>query len=85
MSSADDKKRIIGEARFLRGHNYFDLQRMFGKVPFIDEKVSDADAAKVKNTANWDKIEADFKFAYDNLPETQGAAGRSNKWAAVRI
>ena len=26
--------------------------------------------------------EADFTFARDNLPETQGAPGRANKWAA---
>jgi starch-binding outer membrane protein, SusD/RagB family len=77
-----DKKRIAGEARFLRGYYYFDLQRMFNKVPYVDEAVDDAAAGKVKNTVNWDKIEADFKFAYDNLPETQGQAGRANKWAA---
>jgi hypothetical protein len=27
-------------------------------------------------------IVADFTFAWDNLPETQGAPGRANKWAA---
>ena len=31
----------------------------------------------------WPKIEADFKFALDNLPETQGSVGRVNKWAAA--
>ena len=30
----------------------------------------------------WPMIEADFTFAWDNLPETQGAPGRANKWAA---
>ena len=78
-----DKKRIAGEARFLRGYYYFDLQRMFNKVPYVDEATDDAAAGKVKNTANWDKIEADFKFAYDNLPDVQGQAGRANKWAAA--
>ena len=28
-------------------------------------------------------VEADMKAAYDNLPETQGQAGRANKWAAA--
>ena len=30
----------------------------------------------------WPQIEADLKFAYDNLPETMSAKGRVNKWAA---
>lgn len=79
-----DKKRIIGEARFLRGHNYFELKRTWNSVPYIDEtKDYGTGIEKVPNSpAIWDKIEADFKYAYDNLPETQGEAGRANKWAA---
>jgi starch-binding outer membrane protein, SusD/RagB family len=76
-----DKTRIIGEARFLRALYYFELQKHFNKVPYIDEKT--ADPGKVANSgAVWAQIEADLKFAYDNLPETQAAAGRGNKWAA---
>ncbi len=80
-----DKKRIIGEARFIRGHFYFELKKIFNNAPFIDETVDyGTGIEKVTNTADlWSKIEADFKFAYDNLPETQGAAGRANKWAAA--
>jgi hypothetical protein len=79
--SAADKTRVKGEARFLRGHSYFELQKHFNKVPYIDETT--ADPAKVPNSGTvWTQIEADFKFAYDNLPETQAAAGRANKWAA---
>jgi starch-binding outer membrane protein, SusD/RagB family len=82
--SASEKTRIIGEARFLRGHYYFELKKLFNSVPYIDETVDyGAGIEKVKNSAAiWDKIEADFKFAYDNLPETQSQAGRANKWAA---
>lgn len=79
--TADDKKRIEGEARFLRGHYYFDLKKMFGNIPWVDETTEDA--AVVGNTEEvWPKIEADFKFAYDNLPATQSQKGRANKWAA---
>lgn len=80
-----DKKRISGEARFLRGHYYFDLKRNFNMVPYVDESVDyGTGIEKVPNNADiWPKIEADFKFAYDNLPETQIAAGRANKWAAA--
>ena len=79
-----DKKRISGEARFLRGHYYFDLKKIWNSVPYIDETVDyGTGIEKVKNTpAFWDKIEADFKYAFDNLPETHSQAGRANKWAA---
>jgi starch-binding outer membrane protein, SusD/RagB family len=80
-----DKKRILGEARFIRGHFYFELKKIFNSVPYIDEtKDYGSGIEKVPNSPDfWDKIEADFKFAYDNLPETSDAAGRANKWAAA--
>ncbi|WP_020607657.1 RagB/SusD family nutrient uptake outer membrane protein [Spirosoma spitsbergense] len=83
--SADDKKRITGEARFLRGHYYFELKRSFNMVPYVDEtKDYGVGITEVGNDASiWPQIEADFKFAYDNLVETPGAAGRANKWAAA--
>ena len=83
--SADDKKRIIGEARFIRGHFYFELKKLFNSAPYIDETIDyGTGIEKVPNTPDfWGKIEADFKFAYDNLPETLDAAGRANKWAAA--
>ena len=79
-----DKKRIGGEARFLRGHYYFELKRGFNNTPYVDEKVDyGTGIEKVPNTADlWPMIEADLKYAYENLPETQDAAGRTNKWAA---
>jgi starch-binding outer membrane protein, SusD/RagB family len=83
--SADDKKRIDAETRFIRAHFYFSLKRNYSNTPFVLE---DADYGKgiekIKNDVDlWPKIEADFKTAMDNLPETQGAAGRANKWAAA--
>ncbi|MFN3848413.1 MAG: RagB/SusD family nutrient uptake outer membrane protein [Spirosomataceae bacterium] len=80
-----DKKRIGAEARFMRGHAYFSLKRNFDKTPIIDEKLDyGAGIEAVKNDKDmWPQIEADMKFAYDNLPETQGAVGRANKWAAA--
>ncbi|HET6567995.1 MAG TPA: RagB/SusD family nutrient uptake outer membrane protein [Rhodothermales bacterium] len=75
------KSQIEAEARFLRGHYYFDLKKMFNMVPWIDETTEDF---KVPNNVDiWPNIEADFKFAMDNLPETQAEVGRVNKWAAA--
>jgi hypothetical protein len=33
------KKKYLGEARFLRAYNYYHLVRIFGKVPLIDKPV----------------------------------------------
>ncbi|MGX7686209.1 RagB/SusD family nutrient uptake outer membrane protein [Flectobacillus sp. BAB-3569] len=80
-----DKKRIIAEARVLRGHFYFELKKIFNSVPYVDEtKDYGTGIEKVANTPDfWDKIEADFKAGMDNLPETLDQAGRVNKWAAA--
>ena len=82
--SAEDKKRIEAEAKFMRAHFYFSLKRNFNNTPYVDESVDvGSGIEKVKNDVDlYPKIEADFKNAYDNLPETQGQAGRANKWAA---
>ncbi|GAB4050632.1 RagB/SusD family nutrient uptake outer membrane protein [Spirosoma litoris] len=83
--TAADKARISGEARFLRGHYYFELKRAFNKVPYVDEtKDYGTGIEAVPNSADiWPNIEADFKYAVDNLPVSQGAVGRANKWAAT--
>ena len=83
--SAAIKANLSGQARFLRGHYYFELKKTFNNTPYVDESVDYGTGVdKVKNDAElWPKIEADFKYAYDNLPETQDAVGRANKWAAA--
>ncbi|MBU2975887.1 RagB/SusD family nutrient uptake outer membrane protein [Zobellia sp. B3R18] len=86
-------QQITAEARMLRGHFYFDLKKHFNSIPYIDESIyldDELDEAQklealkaIPNTPDvWDKIEADFQFAFDNLPETTDA-GRNNKWAAA--
>jgi hypothetical protein len=81
-----EKKQIEGEAKFLRGFWHFEGKKMFKNIPFVDEKVTDF---KIPNTSApntyinvWPQIEADLKFAYDNLDETKPNKGRVNKWAA---
>jgi hypothetical protein len=76
-----DKTSYIAQARFLRGHYYFELKKMFNNVPWIDETTTDY--IQPNNADIWPNIEADFKFAYENLPGTQAQKGRINKWAAA--
>jgi hypothetical protein len=90
--AADVRTRIIAEARFLRGHYYFELKKNFNNVPWVDETTSRSagesdqeiiDKSNIPNNVDiWPKIEADMQFAYDNLPATQSEVGRANKWAA---
>ena len=76
---------IGAQARFLRGHYYFELKKTYSNTPYVDETMDYGSGVdQVTNQADlWPKIEADFKYAYDNLPETQDANGRANKWAAA--
>ncbi|REA56549.1 RagB/SusD family nutrient uptake outer membrane protein [Dyadobacter luteus] len=78
-----DRSKLNAEARFLRGHYYFELKKIFNNVPWVDETIATVDAAKVQNNVDiWPKIQADFEFAYANLPATQPSVGKANKWAA---
>ena len=78
-------QNLSAQARFLRGHYYFELKRTYNNTPYVDETVDySSGVTKVTNGADlWPKIEADFNYAYTNLPEKQDASGRANKWAAA--
>ena len=77
-----DRPRIEGEARFLRGHFHFEGMKMFYRIPFVDETVTDF-TELTNDQPIWDQIEADFRFGYENLPATMPDVGRANKWAAA--
>ncbi len=81
-----EAKVIEAEARFIRGFQHFEGKKAFGNIPFLDETVTDYKVPNTDGSNNylniWSKIEADFKFGYDNLPETVANIGRVNKWAA---
>ncbi|GGH30248.1 RagB/SusD family nutrient uptake outer membrane protein [Dyadobacter endophyticus] len=77
-----EKTDYTAQARFLRGHYYSELKKMFNMVPWVDENTPNP--AAVTNDADiWPNIEGDFRFAMDNLPATQSDVGRVNKWAAA--
>lgn len=83
-STSDKLLQIEAETKFIRGYFYLYLASYFKNVPWIDENISYSEKNYlVPNTVDiLPKIEADFKFAVDNLTETKSEVGRANKWAA---
>jgi starch-binding outer membrane protein, SusD/RagB family len=79
---SDDKRNSYeGQAKALRGFYHFEAKRMWNMVPYVDENTTANDV--VANDKDiWPMIEADFEFAYNNLPENMEAVGRINKWVA---
>ncbi|WP_297335658.1 RagB/SusD family nutrient uptake outer membrane protein [Algoriphagus sp.] len=79
-----DITRISAQARFLRGHYYFELKRDYNNTPYVDETVDyGSGLEEISNNQDlWPFIEADFQYAVDNLPPTQPQVGRVNQWAA---
>lgn len=75
------------ELRFLRGHYYFELKKIYNHIPYIDETAAEVEDYAKSNTEFtseelWSKIEADFEAAREVLPETQEEAGRPTRIAA---
>lgn len=82
------KDQRIAEMRFLRGHALFMLKKMFKKIVIPDENVTEEEYAVLPNNIynndeQWQKIADDFKFAFDNLPDTQFEKGRPTQAAAA--
>ncbi|MGZ3872377.1 MAG: RagB/SusD family nutrient uptake outer membrane protein [Mucilaginibacter sp.] len=86
-STYPDRTSRQGEMRFLRGNYYFMAKILWNHVPYIDENELTTNYINISNVALtsdqlWSKIAADFRFAVDNLPETQTDKGRPNKFTA---
>jgi len=62
------KSRIIGEAKFLRALNYFNLVRCFGEVPLRTEPVKPGEGGLPVSPIQdiYDVIISDFQFAAEN-------------------
>lgn len=83
--SESESVQIKAEAIFLRGLYHFEAAKLWKNVPYVDETVSFANGNyNISNVERpiWPLIEADFKFAVDNLNPTKPDAGRVNSWAA---
>ncbi len=85
--SAGFKTRVTAEAKFLRAYFYFDLVRLFGKVPLITSLVATEDLYKQTQstpTQIYAQIEKDLREAFPGLPTTIGSGekGRVSMGAA---
>jgi len=67
----DTRKRLIAEAKFLRGFYHFYLVKTFGAVPIVDHILSPSEYTAPRNTIEecWAQIESDFKDAAGGLPK----------------
>jgi hypothetical protein len=75
----------LGEARFMRAVNYFQLVQMFGGVPLRTTMVNRADQVNIPRSSEdsvYDLIISDLQFAEQNLPPVPEMAGKPTKWAA---
>lgn len=83
------QSRIIGEAKFLRALNYFNMVRFFGHIPLITNETVELDDNQFMNQTSRDSVYQfiieDLEFAEANLPEIQEEAGRATMGAAKSL
>lgn len=83
-------KRYTAEAKFLRAHYYFDLERLFKNIVLTLEPMPIADNKNVTQTSAdsvYAQIEKDLKEAITDLPPTvsDGEKGRVTQGAAIAL
>lgn len=83
----EEKTRLEGELRFLRGYFYFELIKRYKDVILYDEDLTSIvkDKAVSPESKGWDFVQADLNFAADNLPDAAAAHGRINKGMAYGL
>lgn len=81
----ENKDELFGELRLIRGHFYFDLIRIFKRIPYLDEKTNGNSARYDEFTRDeiYQKIYDDLKYGFDHINPVQTQAGRLNKYAAA--
>src|ERR1041384_7442344 len=91
LTDAAKKNSLGGEVRFVRAYLYFNLVRMYGKVPLVLAIPADAAAAntdpalrtRAAVTDVYNAIIADLEFAIQNLPlKSASQVGHANQGAA---
>ena len=83
-----DRDMRIAEIKVIRAHHYFELVRLFNKVPYIDEDLKVSEYVDVPNDQftrkeHLARIAGDLLDAAEDLPEKQGEVGRINRNIAL--
>ena len=78
INNSDDPSLFsvqLAQARFLRGHYNFELQKMWVNVPYIsDENYAASEFNQSNSGPIWSEIESDFSYAASNLPSSRGGS-----------
>lgn len=93
MLNEDNKaytRQCAGEAKTIRAYAYFNLTRMFGKVPLIDSSMTSEQLAaqpQASTSVLYDFIEKDLQEAIEVLPASFSKewAGRITKYTAMAL
>jgi len=93
MLNEDSKtyaRQCAGEAKTIRAYAYFNLTRLFGKVPIIDSTMTAEQLAaqpQASTSALYDFIEKDLLEAIEVLPASYSKdwAGRITKYTAMAL
>ena len=83
-----DRDMRMAEIKVIRAHHYFELVRLFNKVPYIDEDLKVSEYVDVPNDQYTRKehlarIAADLLDAAGQLPDRQTEVGRINRNIAL--
>jgi tetratricopeptide (TPR) repeat protein len=85
--SEEQLNAVSAQAYFVRAFTYYHLVRLFGDIPYLEEPVSDINAAlsisKTSAAEVYGKIIADLEFAKTWLPEQQPNRSLPSKGTAA--
>lgn len=85
--AVSDKENLIAQLKTLRAYFYFDLIRIFERIPYFTEE-DDPNSASPDEYSREDIfsfIKKDLADAYEKLPESQDQVGRFNRYVAAAI
>ena len=85
--SLTGKDALIGELKLLRAYFYFDLIRIFERIPYLTETSIATETRFDEFTRDeiFGFIKHDIKDARNSLPETQAEEGRFGKYVAAAL
>ena len=84
------RRRLLGEAYFMRGLAYLNLVRFWGDVPLLDHQVNDVKTLRIPRAPKaqvWALVESDFAAAAERLPDSYSGSdvGRPTRGAALTL